>query len=82
MFQSRNRIVETAAVEKQPVFQFLYPCNQSIEMEIEVFGGFIHMIIQDGMDGLIDLQFLIFFADHGKAVVADVLDDGIVGGTV
>ena len=40
------------------------------------------MIIQDGMDGLIDLQFLIFFADHGKAFVADVLDDGIVGGTV
>ncbi len=57
LFQSRNRIVETAAVEKQPVFQFLYPCNQSIEMEVEVFGGFIHMIIQDGMDGLIDLQF-------------------------
>ena len=51
-------------------------------MEIKVLRSLLQMIIQDSVHGLVDTQFQIFLADYGESVVADILDNNIVGGTV
>jgi len=51
-------------------------------MEIKVLRSLLQMIIQDSVHGLVDTQFQVFPADYGESVVADILDNNIVGGTV
>ena len=51
-------------------------------MEIKVLRSLLQMIIQDSVHGLVDTQFQIFPADYGESVVADILDNNIVGRTV
>ena len=51
-------------------------------MEIKVLRSLLQMIIQDSVHGLVDTQFQVFLADYGESVVADILDNNIVGRTV
>lgn len=51
-------------------------------MEIKVLRSLLQMIIQDSVHGLIDTQFQVFLTDYGESVVADILDNNIVGRTV
>ena len=51
-------------------------------MEIKVLRSLLQMIIQDSVHCLVDTQFQIFLADYSESVVADILDNNIVGSTV
>lgn len=51
-------------------------------MEIKVLRSLLQMIIQDSVHGLVDTQFQVFLTDYGESVVADILDNNIVGRTV
>ena len=51
-------------------------------MEIKVLCSLRQIIIQDSVHGLVDTQFQVFLADYSESVVADILNNNIMGRTV